>query len=257
MNFCKKSAVGLAKKLERLSGVSTRLVYLTGKSLFPIHPKHFLTQEQVWITNQLKPTDILLDLGCGNGAQTLKIAPFVRKIIAVERAAESLTVARNLAEKNRIKNVFFQTGDLEKSLPMTDCSFDGVLLLDVLEHLENRDQILDEIKRVLKSGGRLFLAVPNRETSWKNLQREAGLNSTSDPDHKIEYNEKEIGDVLAAGFKIISFQPVVYDTWLAPLIDIMGGFSLRIYQKLARWKKETARKNPAESVGWRIVCVKI
>lgn len=255
MNFCKKSAVLVAKKLERLSGVSARLVYLTGKSPINIHPKHFLTEEQVWITDRLKPTDVLLDLGCGNGVQTLKISPFVQKITAIERDAKNLTVAANLAEKKQIKNVVFQTGDLEKSLPLADRSFDGVLLLDVLEHLENRNQLLNEIKRVLKPGGLLFLAVPNSETSWKKLQRAAGLNSVSDPDHKIEYNEEEIKNILTRqGFRIISFQPIVYDTWLAPLIDLAGGLSLAIYRKLARWKRETAKKNPAESIGWRIAC---
>lgn len=255
MNLCKKKAVKLAKKLERLSSVSARLVYLTGKSPMNIHPKHFLTEEQAWITGLLKPTDILLDLGCGNGAQTLKISPFVQKITAIERDAKNLTVARNLAEKKQITNVVFQTGDLEKPLSLADRSFDGILLLDVLEHLQNRDQVLREIKRALKPDGRLFLAVPNKETSWKKLQRGANLNSVSDPDHKIEYNEKEIKDILAtAGFKIISFQPVVYDTWLAPLIDLVGGLSLTFYRRLAEWKKTKAKKNPVESIGWRIVC---
>ena len=46
------------------------------------------------------------------------------------------------------------------NLPFTDNFFDVVLLFDVLEHIENSDQLLSEINRVLKPGGKLLMQVP-------------------------------------------------------------------------------------------------
>ncbi len=49
-----------------------------------------------------------------------------------------------------------------ETLPLADQSFDGVLLLDVLEHVSDQQAVLREIQRVLKPGGTLVLSVPHR-----------------------------------------------------------------------------------------------
>jgi SAM-dependent methyltransferase len=50
--------------------------------------------------------------------------------------------------------------DTQKSLCFRDNSFDTVLMFDVLEHLEYPHQALEEVKRVLKPGGILYITVP-------------------------------------------------------------------------------------------------
>lgn len=50
--------------------------------------------------------------------------------------------------------------DLEKPLPFPDTTFDGVLLLNVLEHIFNYQQLLAESARVLKPGGHVVIVVP-------------------------------------------------------------------------------------------------
>lgn len=52
------------------------------------------------------------------------------------------------------------TFDLEQPFPIPDASFDHVLALNVLEHIFNYQNVLDEAYRVLKPGGTLVLAVP-------------------------------------------------------------------------------------------------
>lgn len=50
--------------------------------------------------------------------------------------------------------------DLNRLLPLRDCVADSVMSLQVLEHLSEPQTFLNESHRILKSGGRLFLAVP-------------------------------------------------------------------------------------------------
>lgn len=51
--------------------------------------------------------------------------------------------------------------DLLKRLPYDDASFDVVLLIEVIEHLENHRAALGELARILKPGGVLILTTPN------------------------------------------------------------------------------------------------
>ena len=50
--------------------------------------------------------------------------------------------------------------------------------------------------------------------------------------------------------------PVVYDTPWAGLIDTVGGFSLSVYARLARWKRRRALAEPRQSTGFRALCRK-
>jgi len=73
----------------------------------------------------------------------------------------------------------------------------------------------------------------------------------------VEYTREEIEQVLARnGFICETVEPIVYDTWWAGLIDLVGGFSLGLYRRLAQWKRTMALQKPAESTGFRIVARK-
>ena len=47
--------------------------------------------------------------------------------------------------------------------------------------------------------------------------------------------------------------PVVYDTPWAGAIDALGGVSLGLYARLARWKREAVLRRPQESTGFQVV----
>lgn len=50
--------------------------------------------------------------------------------------------------------------DLEKPIPLSNNSFDSVLLMNVLEHVYNKSQLISEANRLLKPGGKLLAVVP-------------------------------------------------------------------------------------------------
>lgn len=58
--------------------------------------------------------------------------------------------------------------DLRNNLPFADKSIDNVFLSHVIEHLDNPSTVVQEISRVLKSGGKLFIATPYKKTALKN-----------------------------------------------------------------------------------------
>lgn len=248
--------IWILKKSKYLSALSCRLVKLTGKSQYAIHPKHLINQKGLWYQNEIGKNDIVLDIGCGNGIQTVAIASHCQYIIGIDNNSYQLNIGVSMAKNKHIKNIFFKKIHILGQLPFKKYYFDKILCLDVLEHLNNRDLFLLEIKRVLKPNGIVFISVPNKNTSWKKLQRKYGLNSFSDPDHKIEYSAAEIARELnSAGFRIISIKPIVFDTPWTGFIDLAGAFSLRLYDHLDRWKRSRVKYCMKESIGFRIKAV--
>ena len=72
------------------------------------------------------PAPRLLDLGCGTGAVTDVLAPFVRRVVAVDHSREMLDVARRRLDGR--DNVDLREGDLE-ALPVADGELDAALLV--------------------------------------------------------------------------------------------------------------------------------
>ncbi|MBK7933886.1 MAG: class I SAM-dependent methyltransferase [Acidobacteria bacterium] len=61
----------------------------------------------------------------------------------------------------QLENVEILKGDLDGKLPYKDDSFDYIVCIEGLEHIENPANAIREFSRVLKSGGTLIASVPN------------------------------------------------------------------------------------------------
>ena len=131
-----------------------------------------------------------------------------------------------------------------------------MLFLDVIEHLMPHQAVLAGIRRVLRPGGRLLVSGPNREGRWRATVLSARF-SFRDEDHKIEYTSEFLAELGQASFVVEGpLEPGDYDTPWAGLIDVVGGLSLGLYARLARWKRVRALAEPRESTGFRAVCRK-
>jgi ArsR family transcriptional regulator len=95
------------------------------------------------------------DLGCGTGHVAHALAPFVARVIAVDRSGEMLQAARRRVRD--LPNVEVKRGALE-ALPIADAELDAATLLLVLHHVADPAAVLAEAARVLKPGGRLLIA---------------------------------------------------------------------------------------------------
>jgi SAM-dependent methyltransferase len=109
------------------------------------------------------PKAEILDLGCGDGTVTLKIAERIgsNKIHAVEIDPESIISAQK-------KGINVISHDLNEALSYADSTFDVIVASHVIEHLSNTDIFIKEIYRILKSNGYLILATPNL-AAWPNI----------------------------------------------------------------------------------------
>src|SRR3972149_8821035 len=93
-----------------------------------------------------------LDLGCGRGWYASALADGGFRVIGMDRV-DQVTDAR----------IEMHVGDIRPPLPFLDESFDTVLMFDILEHLEAEAEILSEVRRGCRAGGRIILSVPIAE----------------------------------------------------------------------------------------------
>jgi ubiquinone/menaquinone biosynthesis C-methylase UbiE len=94
------------------------------------------------------------DLGCGTGAITQAISPFVGEVVAVDESSAMLSAARK--RLHGLDNVDIRNGRLE-SLPLGDAEVDVALLFLVLHYVTEPSRVIGEAVRVLKPGGRLLV----------------------------------------------------------------------------------------------------
>jgi SAM-dependent methyltransferase len=112
----------------------------------------------------------LLDVGCGNGAQTLRVLDRFGEVVALDVVPSHLeTLREHLPAGAACATVLYDGG----RMPFPDAGFDTALSIETLEHVADEAQTLSEIHRVLLPGGALFISVPNKwwifETHGANL----------------------------------------------------------------------------------------
>ena len=102
----------------------------------------------------LKPGFQVLDFGCGPGSYIAPVAELVGatgKIYALDVNPAALQMVQALASKRQLKNVETILSDCKTGLP--DEITDVVLLYDAFHDLNSPDEVLEELRRVLKPSG--------------------------------------------------------------------------------------------------------
>jgi len=117
----------------------------------------------------------ILDWGCGHGQNAQRLAERGMEVEAFDfRPGERNQSGRYRLEHFPEIEAYIEIED-PVSLPYADDSFDAVLSLGVLEHVGNPDASLDELRRVLRPGGTLYVyKLPNRFSYTERLGKLAG-----------------------------------------------------------------------------------
>lgn len=120
------------------------------------------------ISSRLKKEQKILDIGCGTGLLLKYIINRPNNIVyGIDISSKMVEVTRKKLPKKMKKNVHI--GDIEK-LPFPDNFFDHVIASHVLQHVSNIKKALQEMKRVAKFGGKIWITTSD-------LKLNKGLNA--------------------------------------------------------------------------------
>jgi ubiquinone/menaquinone biosynthesis C-methylase UbiE len=152
-------------------------------------------------------SDRILDIGCGYGNMTKFLEEKGNTVIGVD--LEGVFYHPYVSEKLS----FLKSDALH--IPFNDNTFDGLISLDVIEHVPDDKRFADEVRRVLKPSGLAIIETPNRnrlsvelrsvfKSEIKNFPRNYGHDELlGDIIHIREYTKPEL-EKLFESFKKVT-----------------------------------------------------
>jgi ubiquinone/menaquinone biosynthesis C-methylase UbiE len=138
----------------------------------------------------------LLDLGCGAGHVSFRVAPKVREVIAYDLSSDMLGVVARAAADRGFANITTRQG-MAEHLPFQDASFDIVLSRYSAHHWQDFEAGLREVARVLRPGGTAgFVDAITPGTPLLDTYLQA-TELLRDPSHVRDYSRAEWEAALA------------------------------------------------------------
>ena len=184
-----------------------------------------------WInSNYNKEVKYFLDIGCGEGLALIEADKR-------EWSASGIDISDNRIEAAKNKKINFMNGNL-LSANLPDEYFDCAYMDSILEHLIEPVSYLNELNRILKKGGIVYIGVPNEDSLFNTIKRIVynitGKKNISEkikpfalPYHIGGFNKKSIYRIaqssnfkvaainnFAARFEFKKYKPLTKGFWL-------------------------------------------
>ena len=163
--------------------------------------------------------DIVLDLGCGTGRLAIPIAELSRKVIGIDSSEEMLEVAR--CKSKQLKNVEYKRAEILRRLPFDDASFDKVVAVLVVNHVNDLGKFFMEVHRVLKSGGAFVFddAIPDARYFKQRFGNTLyGMHERGKKVFSIHTVDDYVNELHRGGFEIEDIKFTRFDERIEPLV---------------------------------------
>ena len=149
-----------------------------------------------WLASRLRPYlgNNVLEIGAGIGTMTLEFLPTDHYTCLDIDPLHIMTLKNMFMNRPNVDVLKLNIEDT-KEITGLERLYDTILCLNVLEHLHNADQALENMYGLLMKGGKLILVVPNCPSLYNSLDRTL--------EHVRRYTVKDVQDLLtSSGFKI-------------------------------------------------------
>jgi 2-polyprenyl-3-methyl-5-hydroxy-6-metoxy-1,4-benzoquinol methylase len=172
--------------------------------------RDYSIKQKLKLIKKYHPNGKLMDLGCGLGY-------FLHGTV-MDNAFNALGVDISDEAIDYVKNKFGYNVLSEANLDILEAhSFDVITQWHVLEHVHLLNERMQQLKRLLKPGGTLFIAVPNSD-SWDAKFYKEFWDGYDVPRHLYHFNQKSFGLLMEKHlFKVIETRPMLFD---APYISM-------------------------------------
>lgn len=173
---------------------------------FVFHPLKIFEYKELLKNVKISRTDKILDLGCGNGLETMLLGKKCDKIYGIDIFKKDLDIAKRRSHflKKKI-NSEFRLVRLENAGFQTK-TFDKVFSICVLEHISNYVEVLEETYRILRLGGQIIFTVDSMDNIENNKFLEYHKKRF---DVKTYFKKNDLNSILKKiGFKKIEIYPI-------------------------------------------------
>jgi len=130
---------------------------------------------------------VVLDAACGVGYGSFYLSEVANEVIGVDISEEAIAYAKKHYQK---ENMQFRQMDIH-TLMFSDKYFDLACSFETLEHLDDPERYISEVKRVLKDDGIFIISTPYFKKT---------LHKPKNPYHKIEFSQEDFSNLLEKYF---------------------------------------------------------
>src|SRR6266542_2724456 len=192
----------------------------TGERLVTSVENDYFTFEHLHryaLAREISRDKIVLDIACGEGYGSLVMSEAANYVYGVDVDGTSVQHAKNKYEKSK-KNICFKTGSTS-DIPLENYSVDVVVSFETIEHHDAHEQMMKEIKRVLKPNGTLIISSPDKDYYDQIVP--------NNPFHVKELRFPELRNLLGSFFKYCKYyqQCFVAGSLIIPVENKSTGFA--------------------------------